>query len=54
LFPEGPRKCHPHALGFDDVIRDLRWSGVALEGPGTEGVNLNLGVGVLCDSSGDA
>jgi hypothetical protein len=54
LFYEGPQKCHPHALGFDDVIRDLRCSGVAFEGPSAKGVNLNLGVGVLCDGSGDA
>jgi hypothetical protein len=49
-------------MGFDDVICNLRCSGVAFdiflrgnvalafEGPSAEGVNLNLGVDVLYDS----
>jgi hypothetical protein len=35
LFHEGPRKRHPRTLGFDDVIRDLRWLAAALEGSST-------------------
>jgi hypothetical protein len=54
LFYEGLQKRHPSALGFDDVIRDLRCSGVAFEGLSAQGVNLNLGVGVLCVSAGNA
>jgi hypothetical protein len=50
LFHEGPRKCHPRALGFDDVIHDLQCSGIAFEGLNAEGVDLNLGVDILCDS----
>jgi hypothetical protein len=65
-FKKGPQKCHPRALEFDDVIHNLRCSGVAFdillwqnvaltfEGPSAEGVNLNIGVDVLCDSSDGA
>jgi hypothetical protein len=53
-FMKAPKSVTLAHWGFDDVIRDLRCSGVAFEGPSAEGVNLNLGVGVLCDGSGDA
>jgi hypothetical protein len=58
--------CHPRALGFDDVICNLRcscisfdillWGNVALafKSPSFEGVNLKLGVSILCDSSNGA
>jgi hypothetical protein len=54
LFYEGPQKCHSHTLGFDDVIHDLWCLCVAFEGSSVGGMNLNLGVGVLCDSSDGA
>jgi hypothetical protein len=52
LILRRPRKRHSRTLGFDDVIRDLWFSGVAFEGPNAEGVDLNLDVGILFDISG--
>jgi hypothetical protein len=66
LLYEGSQKCHPHALGFDDLICSLRRLDIVsvillqksvahtFEGLSTEGVKLNLAVGVLCESSDSA
>jgi hypothetical protein len=54
FFYEDLQKHHPRALGFDDVICDLRCSGITVEGLSIEGVNLNLGVCVLCGSADNA
>jgi hypothetical protein len=51
---EGPRKHHPRALGFDDVVRDLRCSCVPFEGPNAKGGDLDLDVGILCNIYGGA
>jgi hypothetical protein len=52
LSCEGPRKHHPHALGFEDVVQDLHWSCVPFEGLNAEGADLDLGVGILCNIYG--